>query len=323
MNRRNFHIRAAALLAATAAGPAFAAWPEKPIEAIVPWPAGQELDILARTIVPVLSRQLGVPMAVINRPGGGGVVGTAEAMRAKPDGHTILFNSIGPMLSQPMAGNAPYKVTDADPVGMFNASTFVVIVRGDSPFKTIQDLEAHAKKADKPLVLGHFGPAAVPTQTVYRMASQKKWTFRGVTFSPASPAQLKSGDADFVTAPYNTARSAIAAGEARAILTFNPTRLHELPDVPTLREAGYDFDVLVWQALFVPKGTPPAIRDRLAAAMQVALKDPSVLELAKKINTPLFWKNAEEMTAQIRADELALTPVMTELGLIKKAGGAQ
>ncbi|WBY00256.1 tripartite tricarboxylate transporter substrate binding protein [Ramlibacter tataouinensis] len=323
MNRRSFHIRAAALLAATAAGPAFAAWPEKPIEAIVPWPAGQELDILARTMVPVLSRQLGVPMAVINRPGGGGVVGTAEAMRAKPDGHTILFNSIGPMLTQPLAGNAPYKVTDAEPIGIFNASTFVVIVRGDSPFKTIQDLEAHAKKSDKPLVLGHFGPAAVPTQVIYRMASQNKWRFRGVTFSPASPAQLKSGDADFVTAPYNTARSAIAAGDVRAILTFNPTRLHELPDVPTLREAGYNFDVLVWQALFVPKGTPADIRDKLAAAMQVALKDPSVLELAKKINTPLFWKNAEETAAQIRADEAGLTPVMTELGLIKKAGGAQ
>lgn len=323
MNRRTFQIRAAALLAATVAGPAFAAWPEKPIEAIVPWPAGQELDILARSIVPVLSRQLGVPMAVINRPGGGGVVGTSEAVRAKPDGHTILFNSIGPMLTQALAGNAPYKVTDADPIGIFNASSFVVIVRADSPFKTIQDLETHAKGSGKPLVLGHFGPAAVPTQVVYRMAAQKKWAFRGVTFSPASPAQLKSGDADFVTAPYNTARSAIAAGEARALVTFNPARLPELPDTPTLREAGYDFDVLVWQGLFVPKGTPPEIRNKLAAAMQVAVKDPSVVELARKINTPLFWKNAEETLAQIRADEAGLTPVMVDLGLIKKPAGAQ
>lgn len=323
MNRRRFTILSTALLAASAAGAAFAGWPDRPIEAIVPWPAGQELDILARSIVPVMSRELGVPMAVINRPGGGGVVGTAEAMRAKPDGHTILFNSIGPMLTQPLAGNAPYRVTDADPVGMFNASTFVVIVRADSPFKTIQDLEAHAKRSGKPLVLGHFGPAAVPTQVIYRMAAQKKWTFRGVTFNPAGPAQLKSGDADFVTAPYNTAKSAIAAGEARALLTFNPARLHELPNVPTLRESGYDFDVLVWQALFVPKGTPADIRNKLAAAIQVALKDPAVVDLARKINTPLFWKNAEEMAAQIRSDEAGLTPVMTELGLIRKTGGSQ
>ncbi len=317
MNRRRFQLLAATLLAAVVAGPALA-YPDRPIEAVVPWPAGQELDILARAIVPVMSRQLGVPMAVINRPGGGGVVGTTEARGAKPDGHTILFNSIGPMLTQSLAGNAPYKVTDFDPIGMFNASTFVVIVRADAPYKTIQELEAHAHKNAKPLVLGHFGPAAVPTQVVYRMAAHKKWSFRGVTFSPASPAQLKSGDADFVTAPYNTARSAIAAGEVRAILTFNAARLHELPEVPTLREAGYDFDVLVWQAVFVPKGTPADIKAKIAAAVQVALKDPSVVELAKKINTPLFWKDAEATAAQIRADETGLTPVMVELGLLKK-----
>lgn len=301
-----------------AAASAHAAYPEKPIEAIVPWPAGQELDILARTIVPVMSKQLGVPIAVINRPGGGGVVGTTEALHARPDGYSILFNSVGPMLTQPLAGNAPYKVGDADPVGMFNASTFVVIARADAPYKTIQELEAYAKKASKPVVLGHFGPAAVPTQAVHRMAKEKGWTFRGVTFNPAGPAQLKAGDADIVTAPYNTAKSAIAAGEARALVTFNPTRLTELPNVPTLREAGYNFDVLVWQALFVPKGTPPEVKEKLAAAIQVALKDPTVLELAQRINTPLFWKNAEQTAAIIRTDEQALRPVMAELGLVKR-----
>lgn len=300
-----------------AAGAAHAAYPDKPIEAIVPWPAGQELDILARTIVPVMAKQLGVPIAVINRPGGGGVVGTTEALHAKPDGYSILFNSVGPMLTQPLAGNAPYKVEDADPVGMFNASTFVVIARADAPYKTMQELEAYAKKASKPLVLGHFGPAAVPTQAMHRMAKEKGWSFRGVTFNPAGPAQLKSGDADIVTAPYNTAKSSIAAGEVRALVTFNPTRLTELPGVPTLREAGYNFDVLVWQALFVPKGTPPDVKNRLAAAMQAALKDPSVVELAHRINTPLFWKNAEQTAAVIHSDQQALRPVMAELGLVK------
>lgn len=308
-------LTAATVLSAPAA---LAAYPEKPIEAVVPWPAGQELDILARTIVPVMSKHLGVPVAVINRPGGGGVLGTSDVLRAKADGYTILFNSVGPMLTQSLAGNAPYKPADFDPIGMFNASTFVLIVRADAPFKTMQELEAHAKKTDKPLVLGNFGPAALPTQVVHRMGNQKKWSFRSVTFSPAGPAQLKSGDADFVTAPFNTAKSAIAAGEVRPLLTFNATRLTELPDVPTLREAGYDFDVLVWQALFAPKGTPADVKAKLAAAMQAALKDPSVVELAKRINTPLFWKGAEETAALIKADEAALLPIMTSLGLVHK-----
>jgi tripartite-type tricarboxylate transporter receptor subunit TctC len=181
----------------------------------------------------------------------------------------------------------------------------------------MQELEAYAKKAAKPVVLGHFGPAAVPTQAMYRMARQKGWSFRGVTFNPAGPAQLKAGDADIVTAPYNTAKSAIASGDVRALVTFNPTRLGELPNVPTLREAGYDFDVLVWQALFVPKGTPPEVKNKLAAAIQAALKDRSVVELAQRINTPLFWKNAEQTAAIIHSDEQALRPVMAELGLVK------
>ena len=300
-----------------AALPARAAWPEKPIEAIVPWPAGQELDILARTIVPAMSKNLGVPVAVINRPGGGGVVGTSDALRARNDGYTILFNSVGPMLTQPLAGNAPYKVGEAEPIGMFNSSTFVVIARADAPYKTIQEFEAWARKSGKPVVLGHFGPAALPTQTVARMAKQKGWTFRGVTFSPAGPAQLKSGDAEIVTAPYNTAKSAIAAGEVRALVTFNPTRLADLPNVPTLREAGYDLEVVGWQALFVPRGTSPEVKARLATALQAALKDPAVVELAARINTPIFWKNGDETAASIRADEQALRPLMEALALTK------
>jgi tripartite-type tricarboxylate transporter receptor subunit TctC len=299
------------------AAQAMAGYPDKPIEAVVPWPAGQELDILARSMAPVMSKQLGVPVAIINRPGGGGVIGTSEVVRAKPDGYTILFNSVGPIVTQSIAGNAPYKPTDLDPIGLFNASTFVIVVRSDAPFKTMQELETHAKNASKQLVLGHFGPAAVPTQTVYRMASQKGWSFHGVTFSPAGAAQLKAGDADLVTAPYNTVASSIKAGEVRPLVTFNKERLKELPDVPTLRESGYDLDVLVWQGVFVPKGTPADVGQKITQALQAALKDPSVIELSKRINSPLFFMDAKQAAAQIHADEVALRPVMEKLGLIK------
>jgi tripartite-type tricarboxylate transporter receptor subunit TctC len=303
---------------ALGASAALAAYPEKPVEAIVPWPAGQELDILARTVAPVMAKKLGgVPVAIINRPGGAGVIGTSEAVRARPDGYTILFNSVGPMLTQPMAGNAPYKPTDVEPIGLFNASTFVLAVRGDAPYKTMKEFEEHAQKASQPLVLGHFGPAAVPTQTVYRMADQKGWSFKGVTFSPAGSAQLKSGDADFVTAPYNTVASAIKAGEVRALVTFNKERLSVLPDVPTLREAGYGFDVLVWQGLFVPKGTPVEVKQKLTDALRAAIADRSVVELAARINAPLFFMGADETAAQIRDDEAALRPAMQKLGLLK------
>jgi tripartite-type tricarboxylate transporter receptor subunit TctC len=314
---KNFTLMLTAAALALGVSGAKAAWPEKPIEAVVPWPAGQELDILTRAIVPTMSKKLGVPMAVINRPGGAGVIGTTQAVSASPDGYTILFTSVGPMLTQAMAGNAPYKATDMDPIGLFTSSSFVLIARADAPFKTIHELEAHAKKATKPLVLGHFGPAAVPTQAVYRMGSEKGWKFRGVTFSPATAAQLMSGDADIVTAPYNTVAGAIKAGEVRPLVTFNTKRLEVLPEVPTLREAGYHFDVLIWQGVFVPKGTPDDIKQKITSALKDATEAPSYVELAKRINSPIFFIDAKGTAERLQQDDKELRPVMQELGLIK------
>lgn len=303
---------AAAMLPATA----FANFPDRPIELIVPWPAGQENDVLGRALATSMSKRLGVPVQVINKPGAGGVTGTSEFIRAKPDGHTIGLISVGPALTQSIAGNAPYQPTDMQPIALVTASAFVLAAKADGPFKSLADVEARSKDG-KPPVLANFGPAAVPTQVVYRMAKARNWQFKPVTFPGAGWAQLASGDAELVTAPYNTIAGQLKSGQARALAVFGKERIEGL-DAPTLREAGYGFDALVWSGMFAPKGTPAPVLDRLAKALAESLKDPEVVELSKKMAIPLFNMDAQQAAEQIKADESALRPQMEALGLVKK-----
>lgn len=304
-----------AMSLAACASSAFA-FPDKAVEIIVPWPAGQEADVMGRALSTGMSKRLGVPVQVLNKPGAGGVPGTAEMVRAKPDGHTIGFLSIGPALTQSLAGNAPYKPADMEPIALISASAFVLAVKADGPIKSIADLETQART--KPVIVGNFGPAAVPTQVVHRMAKAKGWQFKPVTFPAAGWAQLAAGDADVVTAPFNTVAGQLKAGQARALVVYGKERLAAIPDVPTLREAGYNFDALVWVGMFAPKGTPAAALDRIGNALRETIKDKEVVELAQRINVPLFYMDSKQTAEQIREDEAALRPVMESMGLIKK-----
>ena len=283
----------------------------------MPWPAGQEADIVGRALSNSLSKRLGTTVQVINKPGAGGVPGTAELVRAKPDGHSIGFLSIGPVVSQPLAGNAPYKSSDLEPIGLISASAFVLAVKADGPIKTITDLEARAKV--KPVIVGTFGPAAVPTQVVHRMAKAKGWQVKSVTFPAAGWAQLAAGDAEVVTAPYNTIAGQLKSGQAKALVVFGKERITALPETPTLREAGYGFDALVWVGFFAPKGTAGAGAGTGGGrAVRESLKDPEIVELAARINVPLFFMDPKDTAEQVRDDEAALRPLMDTLGLAKK-----
>lgn len=309
------HATWAAMAAAIAcsASVALAEYPEKPVEVIMPWPAGVSTDIGSRIVIEQMAEELGVPMQVIAKPGGGGVLGTLDLTGARPDGYTIGTITVGPAVTQVLMGNTPYQAEDLEPIGMFMTLPFLLAAGKDAPYDDVAGLAAYA--AENEVTLGHYGLAAVPTQAFYRIAQARGFDFKEVAFNPPSSAQLSSGDADIVTVTIESVKGAIKAGEAKPIVAMTPDRMSSLPDLATVREQGDDFDVGVWAALFAPAGVPEDVKARLAAALEAALASPEVAEYAEASGTIFTFRGPEETKALIAEDMAAYDEIMTKLGL--------
>ena len=201
MNAR-IRIFSLAFLSIVAALPSLAQerWPSKPIEIIYPYPPGNDMDVVTRLLAEGMSKRLGVPVQVINKPGGGGVVGFAEMTRAKPDGYTIGTWTPGPGISQIVAGNTPYKMSDYQSVGGMLINDFVLAARGDIPANNLKEFAAWAKKNGKPVIIASYAPAAVPALIAAKIAKTDGWAYKVVSFPNPSIKELTAGDADVSTA---------------------------------------------------------------------------------------------------------------------------
>lgn len=305
--------------ALTVPGAAWAAYPEKPIEIILPWPPGTETDVGTRVVASALSKVLGVPVQVINKPGAGGVIGATEVTKARPDGYTLGSLNIGPLVSQVIAGNTPYKADEFTPIGLYDTQPYLLLAKADAPYKTMAELAEFAKKSSSEIKIGNFGPATVPTLSVNRMAAAGGWKFKSVVFPSTNFNQITSGDVDLIIVAYPVIAGNLKSGQARALVAMTPTRIAELPDLKTTREQGFDFDVSIWSGLFAPKGTPQEVVDKIGAAMTKALGDQSVKDFAGKSSIMYSYLDPAKTMAQMKADHDGLRPIMDSLGLIKKA----
>lgn len=293
-------------------------WPSKPIEIILPWPPGTETDVGTRVVAGALSKVLGVPVQVINKPGGGGVIGATELTKSRPDGYTLGSLNIGPLVSQVIAGNTPYKADDIDIVGLYDTQPYLLLAKADAPYKDMKELAEFAKKSGTELKIGNFGPATVPTLSVNRMAASSGWKFKSIVFPATNFTQITSGDVDLIIVAYPVVASNIRAGQARPLVAMTPTRISELPDLKTTREQGFDFDVSIWSGLFAPKGTPKDIINKMGDALAKALNDPTVKDFAGKSSIQYAYMDPAKTAAQMKADFDGLKPIMESLGLIKK-----
>lgn len=293
-----------------------AAYPDKPIEIIYGFPPGNDTDSLIRMAAAGMSKQLGVPVAIINKPGGGGVVGGAEAARAKPDGYTVGLFTIGSGLTQVIAGNTPYKSTELAPVSMFISTALILATRGDAPYKDLKELARAAKQ--KPPVVGIYGPAGAPTLVVHMIAAADGWTFKGVPFPNPNFTNLQSGDAELITAGALMLQPQIKSGQVRVLVAMTPNRIPGLADVPTVHEAGYGPSMSLWSGLMAPIGTPREAIQKLSDAMAAALKDPMFVEAATKTGNIPSHLGPDAFAAQIKRDEGLFRPLMEKAGLIKK-----
>ena len=315
---RSFIPSAAAFALAAMVLPAQAAFPDKPIEIITPWPPGTETDVGTRLVAAAMSKRLNVPVQVINKPGAGGVIGITEFVKARPDGYTLAQGNVGPMVSQIVAGNTSYTAADMEPLGLFNVQPYLLVGKSDAPYKNMKELATHAKGSVKEVAIGNFGPATVPTLSINRMAIADGWKFKGVVFPATNFTQIQAGDVDLIVVAYPVVASQIKAGQARALVALSPKRIGTLPDVPTTREAGYGFDASIWSGLFAPKGTPADIQKKLSDTLRDALQDPTIRDFEQKSGIVHEYVDADATRKQMNDEASGLRPVMDALSLIKK-----
>jgi len=311
MQRRTLiHAAAASLAAGTL--PAFAqgAWPTgKAITYLVPFPAGGTTDTLGRLISQKLGTALGTSVVIDNRGGAGGSVGSEVASRAAPDGYTMLGGTISShainVSLYPKIGYDPIK--SFAPVTLIGTNPVVLVVNAASPYKTLKDVLEASKTKQGGLSSASAGTGTSQHLALELLAYKSGVKFTHVPYKGSGPAiqDVIGGQVDMMFDTTVVAGPHIQSGKLRAIAVTSAKRLASMPDVPTVAESGIkglgDFEVVSWQAIFVPAGTPAPIVDRLHKEIRTILAQPDMQEKLKSFG----MEPADMTTAQIAAFQKA------------------
>ncbi|WP_048646778.1 tripartite tricarboxylate transporter substrate binding protein [Nitratireductor soli] len=288
-----------AMLAASLAMPAMAEYPERPVTFIVPWPPGDLEDQLTRIIAEEMIAETGVPAKVVNRPGGGAVEGATAVAGSDPDGYTVGSLVIDVPTMHIIRGNAAYGREDFEPVGIFMTYPFALVALKDAPYDTMAELAEHAKA--NPVKLGHFGYDLVPTMATFVAAKKLGFSFGSdAAFDMLDCGTLKNGDVDVMNTTMATVLSCLE--EVKAIAAYTDEPLSILPDAGLLSEQVPGLDITLWNGLFVPKGTPQAVKDKLAAIARKAVMSDKAQAIAKATGAGVYWMGAEEAARRIDKD---------------------
>jgi tripartite-type tricarboxylate transporter receptor subunit TctC len=289
-------------------------YPSRTITLIVPYSAGGGTDIAARLVAPGLSDALKQTVVVVNKPGAGSIIGVEFVAKAAPDGYTLLFTASDGMVMDPaIYKNLPYDtVRDFVPITDIVTFPLFVIVKGDSPIKTIHDLvdfaKAHPDKAN------YSSSSSVFWLATELFAQQAGLQLTRIPYKGAGDMVLAviSGDVLFALPSPPPVIGQARAGTIRILATTAPQRLPDLPDVPTMAEAGIPgVSVVDWSGIWAPANTPPDIIATLNKAVRQVLATPELQAKAKQLNLGVAGSSADG-TRQKMTSELALWKGVTE-----------
>ena len=302
-----------AALGMTVADAARAEYPEKPVQFVVPWPPGDLEDVLTRMIAEELQSETGVAAAVVNKPGGGGgpFPGAAEVARAPADGYTVGSFVIGVPTVGALLGIEGISRDTFEPIGIFLTYPFVLAAAGDAPYSDMAGLAAHAK--DNKVALGHFGYGLVPTRVSIIAGMELGFEFGSeAAFDALDCNTLASGDADVINTTVQLVLPCL--DEIKPLASITGERIPVLPDTPTMAEQVPGLDISLWNGLFVPKGTPQAVKDKLAAVAERVVTGEKAQQLSQETGALVYWQNAEQAAARIDADYAAIEAMFKRMG---------
>jgi len=317
-----FALSAALALAATAAF-AQSDYPSKSVTMVVPFPPGGVADITARPVAEAMGRYLKQAVVVENKAGAGGGVGMGYVAKAKPDGYTVLLAlssiSIIPEADKILGRDPMFALNQLVPIARFTADPTVLAVRADSPWKSAKDMIEAAKKAPGSIPYGssgNYGTMHVPMEMLTASANAK---MLHVPYTGAGPAvvALLGGSVDALSTGPSSVMGQVKAGKIRVLATWGETRLAALPDVPTLKELGYDAQFAQWTGLFVPAGTPPEVIAKLREAAKFVVNDETFKGALGKVDTPVQYLDAPQFQAYWDRDAKKLAEAVKKIGKVE------
>jgi len=325
--QENFMLRrtliAAGLVAAAGLAAAQAAYPAKPVTMVVPFPPGGLADVVGRPVAEAMGRELGQPVVVENKGGAGGGIGMAQVARAAPDGYTILMAlssySVLPEADVVLGRPQMYAFEALRPIARFTADPTVLAVRADAPWKTVKDFVEDAKKRPGAINYGssgNYGTMHVPMEILAQNAGLK---MTHVPFTGAGPAvvALLGGQIEAISTGPATVLQHVKAGKIRVLGHWGNGRLGALPDVPSLKDAGYAAEYAQWSGLFVPAGTPEPVVQRLRAAARAAANDAKVKEVILNAGSPILYQDTPEFERYVQADVRRMADVVRKMGKVE------
>ena len=273
-------------------------WPTKPVRVIVPYPPGGAVDVVTRKMAAKLQEQTGQAFFVENKPGATGTIGATQVAQAPADGYTLVANDTTYALLPHIFKKLPFDYAkDLVPVSGFVFAPMSVVVKGDSKFKTLNDLLATAKAEPNKITYGTGGAGTTPHFVSEALAIAAGAKFLHVPFKGAGEATVAmlGGTVDFQVASTPGVISNVKGGKARLLAVSGTKRLAAVPDVPTFAEAGLkDFRGLInFTGLWAPKGTPQAVIDRLQKEIATAMASAEMKSFAEGIaSEPGYWDAA-------------------------------
>jgi tripartite-type tricarboxylate transporter receptor subunit TctC len=324
MDRRSFIVGSAATAAALASGTSLAqeVYPSRPITLVNPFPPGGAVDVVGRPFAAVMEPLLKQPVVIETKAGAAGAVGAQFVANAKPDGYTLLAHIVSisgfPEVDK-LFGREP-KFTRADfiPIGRLTAGPMVLVVNDKQPYKTVKELVEDAKKRPNGIVFsssGLYGALHLPTALFMQAAGIQMRHLPTAGGGPALTAIL-GNNSQVLVSSIAAASAQMKAGKLRALAGFGAQRAASAPEVPTLKELGYDVEFSLWVGVFAPKGTPQAAVTRLREATRQAVAAQQFKDAIKNLGDEIAYLDGPDFARFWDADAKRVEAAVKSIGRV-------
>ncbi len=307
------------LLALVALAPlaAHAAYPERPITLVVPFAPGGAADAVARLVASKLGPKLNATVIVENKPGASGTIGTATVAKANPDGYTVLYDATPFSINPHLFPRLPYELDALKPLSLVMLAPNAIIVKADSPYKTVDDVIAKAKAEPGKINFASGGSGTVQRLAAELFRQKLQLDMVHVPYKSGGPAiaGVMGGQVDFMFATVAASNSLISSGKLRALAVSSPQRAPLLADVPTVAESVIpNYEAYEWNGIMIPAKTPKDIADTLQKAVVEVIKDEEVQKRLREMGAQPVGSSPEEFAEFLKKEH-------AKWGEVVRAGG--